>query len=1027
MQKLRYRITVNGNDVTDFISSCNTTARVGSVPTASITLTDPECWVSQKYGLDSNQPVTIHGSVDGTAPSILLFNGMTTASNPVTDSSGANSITLSCSGAGPIASAIVGPNQVAYRGVELREVFQGHTKLVEPDSPNVYWRQDERGNYPNGLLYQTGYALENHAGDIIEDAIDVPTPITFNGLTLYSAISRICEIYGLTFWFNDSDRTVHIARTPIYGDGSTNFPSSGVTFTYGVEINSEDISRDGGLEYDKVTVVGSSPSLFYTVGTGKKELPVNDPDLTSREAVIEKALRIYAIRSGETRSMRLPVIAYPHSLVGMSITVVDPRRSLSLYKNVVGQSHSITGDRWTTTLDLETTRRTTGKIVAEILDELKNSKEITTKALAYLKGEGGIRSDKAAYSNICGVAFCEEAGIHHNRLPDNGRGVLKHPTDIVVLDDGTNCVYGMLNPTEMMGRVQEVALLGNTLEDGELHEVEVDATSDPSSQDTFEITVGNSTNYYQKIATIPAMVDGEETYPIEITGATGDLGGNTVYGSIGGESARIVSYTRFHGPGTISVVDGKPYSTPPSILPNRIIPIDGLFEDEFVEGGTTEAIVPANRHTWNKKDGISKHHSFTDPNDEQKIVRPHIRYQSPVIMLPPPYNPWKFQGSTNYTYLEFNTTISEGGPNAISQILVALRHRVGYVKNDATNRFETLDAKSHLYVYRPHHKDWEFVRDLSDNQDNLYMYPFGGDGHKHPWVGDDGKMVFCITTVFHRFYDDLAVDRSTAIEIKYASLSFRASKSHMYMPEYDEVWEVAPVDADNLTFRLSYPPSKIVGVWNYWRTNEDGKIVPETRLSKLKNPNLIRMVGGYSNNNGTFRTRDDMYDLGRSIYPNARYFDRAKQWNMDGRSLNTFMSSEWERPLQVAREKGAMLFQYKVLKEPDNFGTLSPSVYEYPLSNFYLLPYSNMRGAYIMARCGNGIPTHSSEVKFTVECVKGRMVGTYRAGRDDRLKDGVEMDGLRELHFVGEIDPNNTGTDGTGWLSGSGTDRPYTG
>ena len=275
-----------------------------------------------------------------------------------------------------------------------------------------------------------------------------------------------------------------------------------------------------------MTVVGASPELFYSIGRGR-ELRVQDNEYGDITTVVRKAQQLYNVRCGETRSMKITVAPTPINLVGKSITVVDPRRldaegnpSLVLYKNVVAQTHSMSGDRWTTTLELESSRKTTGKILAEILEELERNKEISDYGRAYLTGDVATNANITANPNICAIGFGTSDASSNSDLV-SGK-LLKPITEVANIDVGHTHVFGKLTLNEMRGRLREIVLYGNNLDHNEAIKNRVwTLPTDPSTPATIshrwlDGTLLEVDGHFQ--ANFPHY-----RYPLKVEDASGDL------------------------------------------------------------------------------------------------------------------------------------------------------------------------------------------------------------------------------------------------------------------------------------------------------------------------------------------------------------------------------------------------------------------------------------------------------------------------------------------------------------------------
>lgn len=994
-QTLKYKVEVGGRDLTDYVASINTSARINSLPTATITLKDPDCWLSKTYDLDGRIPAKVWGSVDGTAPSTLIFNGVVNRSNPITSANGANSISLYCNGGGSLSASLVGPNQVVYEGVEVPQIFTG--------TDTAGWTA-VNGIYPNGLLYKTGYTLVNHAGDIIADEVDLPTAIVLNGLTLFSAMTRVCDIYGLVFWISDGEKKVHIARTPLYGDETTNFVATdpATVFTYGVDINAEDISREGSMEYDKVTVVGASDALFYTVGEGAKELRIVDTDLVSAGAVIAKALQTYGTWSGDTRSMRLTVPAHPADLVGRSVTIVDGRRSLSLYKNVVGQSHSISGDRWTTALELETTRKTEGKILAEILDELNNNKKERISGAAYLKGEGGINSAKSEYTNVCAVGFGTSADDGADHMM--GQTIMKTVSDVVVQPDGKQYFFSDVMPGEMGGNIKEIALFANAGKDPLFPDREIPGNLPAMRQ--YQLFNHEPTNpivtingaKYQYLRDISGTVGADvPTYPLDVVDANGNIdGGDFYYCSLRGDDARVVTY-------------GRRFNKASDVTSFSIPVLSDL--DKRNVSGDDEVLIE-----WNSKKGMGDISLSPCSKDAAKVISPFAAISTSPITDPEGKLGMNF---VTCTYLEFDTGVRYGAVKALTDLTLTLRAKARYTKaaGDVTDlSFTNVGYDLYAYYDSPN-IGWVKVRSslVCDTtwSDEL---PYPDEGYELPITGD-GKIVFCI--VQKSTYTDVASSDVFRFlhEIRYAGLAYGMYMGNAWAVDIRTMKEVVRFDKTTKSFHLSHAPyGDSLKMWPFYKEDDNGVLKPrrDPSFSQWPERDINYVIKSINGKDVAIYTYDEMSAMWKNKEPPIWY------------------EPKWERyyhliyPYYPNDPGGEVLMEYSYLNGVLD-STIPESTYRFPGSNYIITtgggedPY---RSGKLYVRCGAKGSVPKSMIVVNARCVCGPMVARFRVGQDDRIDQGIEMDGMKSVYFVAALDTKDVSGDGVGYIGGSGCEKP---
>lgn len=1024
MDTLRYQVLLNGRDITDFLASASISGAVNAIPTCSLTLNDPECWLSNKVEPDSGDIVEVKGSRDGTAPSTTLFYGVVSSSSYTTTANGADAISLSCKGGGAMSVAMVGPNQLVYKGVEVPAIFTGtNQRMVQYGDPPTYedigWTADPQGNYPNGLLYKTGYSLHNHAGDVIEGEVDLVSLTSFNGFTLYGAIKFVCDTYGLAFWFDDSARQLHIARTPLYGDSTTDFPSSGITFTVGVDVNSEDIMRDGALEYDKVTVVGASPELFYSIGEGARELKVQDNEYGDITTVVRKAQQLYKVRCGETRSMKITVVPTPINLVGKSITVVDPRRLdadgnpfLSLHKNVMAQTHSMSGDRWTTTLELESSRKTTGKILAEILEELERNKEISDYGRAYLTGDVATNANITDNPNICAIGFGTSDASSNSDLV-SGK-IIKPITEVANIDVGHTHVFGKLTLNEMRGRLREIVLYGNNLDHNMTTKRKTwTLPTDPSTPATISHADGSTGRYLKLMDIYSGPIFPHYRYPLKVEDASGDL---NLYGAgefslvncwVRGVDATITDYT--------STTSDNAYMHVPRAIkgtwPN--------YEWDFTPEWDTDR-APVTLYRWSNKKGISTYDDF-DGNKPSHIV--NCKFIKSVQNGRDIYR----IAFTQSVLLDFDTRIQEGAQWGIKSMCLMLKAKAPY---------DTLRA----YIYKPFSNEWGLFgegrnKDIFSIQYDTYdVYP---EEDLHPYFTNDGHLYVLLVnwvsvTVYDVNPDPEGKGRDMGITIQYAGLSFMVDRNNLYVPKYVDVWEIAKLDSD-MSFTLQCPPHRILGLYDDWvqgdwvdeKTNIIYHYKPR-KVGLLPNPNRIELLKGKTEYGGRLRTYDEMYEKLKPEFPSATQYPSGL-WNGAGMALQKELRRCYTDPINTAERRGGFLVHYTTMLEP-NKQTIPANLYSISPSSFHIKHTSgDLRTGEVWIKCNDNMPCFGAQIGMTLSCVGGEPVARLRTGRpapyDDRLDQGIEMDGMREAYVAVRLDTTKT-NGGQAYLSGSGVEKP---
>jgi hypothetical protein len=231
--RLAYRVLITHNGtVTDYAyrtSGATITINTSAIPILKVDMAHADQHFYKNAVLDPEDDIEIQASADGGYAFVTLFRGKVSDPTYTMASSGEESITIQAEGAAAFKwlqaspnQSVIGPTDISYLyNATTGNIFQG----AAVDRNGVSWSADEDGNYPNGLLYKSGYSLDPGSHwDYAGGFLDIPDKLRYNAKTIYELVKGICDIYGAMFWFDDINRRVIVRPTPVVGDKSYDFP-----------------------------------------------------------------------------------------------------------------------------------------------------------------------------------------------------------------------------------------------------------------------------------------------------------------------------------------------------------------------------------------------------------------------------------------------------------------------------------------------------------------------------------------------------------------------------------------------------------------------------------------------------------------------------------------------------------------------------------------------------------------------------------------------------------------------------------
>lgn len=365
---------------------------MNEVPTSNLNFRNDAGYFSTGTQLTSGAIIVVSASINGGNNYFRLFSGTVGETNAGLTPSGEETFRVACYGADRLRLSHVSPNQVLMGPCDIGAVFTGSST----DRMGLPWESDDKGNYPNGLLYAMGYTLSAFSvKNMWETVSDIPGSLKLSQKTIFDAMKDTADSYGLVFYFDDFLNTFNI----ISDSCLAYFPTSSLTLSKGNEINNLEVRKTILDNSDKLLLIGQSPDLFFMRGSGpypwswggggNKEIIENASNISDADLLIKLGIQKHKLYTSSTIQIEITSIPITESVLGKRITLIDPERGINQYGNVVGTQYNIYTDRLETTLDIESSKKNQGKILAEILKELENKqKQNTDSADVYLLCQG---------------------------------------------------------------------------------------------------------------------------------------------------------------------------------------------------------------------------------------------------------------------------------------------------------------------------------------------------------------------------------------------------------------------------------------------------------------------------------------------------------------------------------------------------------------------------------------------------------------------------------------------------------------
>lgn len=761
VDKLRYKILANGSDITSRFKGGYVSVGQGELPTANISLDNSNNYFTGSNILHPNLPFVVSASLDYGTSWVRLFSGSVANKTMDKDPYGERSVQITANGGNTLRLLYLSPNQDVISQCNIGQVFTGSAI----NRVGTTWAStDGRGNYPDGLLYKTGYSLSaDSIKDIFTGTVDIPNTLIFTQQSAWDAITSLAKTYGLMVFLDDRAGEVRCFKD----SALSTFPSSGLTLREGRDISAISYGDECIEQYDRITVIGKSNDIFFTIGSGTREKVIKDDTVTDRSLAIQKARQMWSIYSSPRKSVTLTCVPQTASLIGRYVSASVTSMPIGVCGNVVGIRHNLNADRWDTVITMESPTRTNAKILADIKKELSEQKKSqeTNKSIVMLTAERAPNSTYfAGYKNIIGIGYGSSGAVNTAELS----GVVRiKPIKSTVFDSTSNhlYIYGSFDTGDKPTLIKEIALY---------------ASNDPTGSTSF--TNGTFHRTYTRsgvpvVGQLIPMATFSSPYPTNVTAISSN-----------------------HGESEYSWYWQKP---------NKATIVNG--------------------YKWTSSVGADQYTSLSNPTDSiwEGTPPPGAGY----TMTSPSLNDKLFMSidDTGYkwdTYdiardttisvhfakmIEFDFGIASGAQNAVSYVSVCVQsemYRKIYIDPDYTYEYGTVSA----FRWNPSTNAWVSMSGMTNGAMCYFSSGAAGAMTNIPaWITNDGKVRIALYAHAQGGVVDPSFPTSgNRHTVDYAGCVMRATPR---LVDVTEKFGVAVYDAENGRLVLEDNPLRITGIY----------------------------------------------------------------------------------------------------------------------------------------------------------------------------------------------------------------------
>jgi hypothetical protein len=388
--------------------------------------------------------------------------------------SGVRKIALSVFSQPELRHSYVSPNQTAVGECEMGALFSGSYTAED----GTTWSPDAKGNYPNGLLYDTGLTYVGDS-DIFPGVADVPIQTSYGSQKKIQFINQVLGEYGMDYIINPTYGTFRIRNKPsIEAYPLPTSAANFVTMSLGENLSEYTDEIDLTDFGSCVTVVGQDETIFYRCGDGKKEIFSVDEDLLSYDSSMRKSYIHLSASLFPVQNIKIKTSPNVKSILGYSAFIDDTPIGL-ITRSVVGVRQVMNTDHWYSEFSFEKPAFEEGKTIAQIKEELDKTKEDEMRGISYLRAVSGYSDYKAnnwTMRNICAIGFGRGSDSSSRFYTSSGmidpliikdiNGVLGNSMTTRTF----NSAFATLQYSEANALIREMVLFGNAETENRPHE-----------------------------------------------------------------------------------------------------------------------------------------------------------------------------------------------------------------------------------------------------------------------------------------------------------------------------------------------------------------------------------------------------------------------------------------------------------------------------------------------------------------------------------------------------------------------------
>jgi hypothetical protein len=355
------------------------------------------------------------------------------------------------------------PNQICLGDCDIGQLFVGTATASDGTS----WSMDSRGNYPNGLLYDTNFSYSSRA-DFFPDVNDVPMRLGYNNEMKIDTIKNWLSDYGMSFILDCRNGLFYVKQNPYV----EKYPFSGIVLQVGDNINKLQKKIDLGGYKDAITVVSTQNGVFDIYGDGSKERLLTDNNLISYKGARVQSKRLFNSTREIPAQFGAVIPPTNQFLIGQSVIIreLDGDEETA---SVVGMNQKYDGNRWETDLVLDEPSYSVAKSIIDIQDALGKQSSGDLEGQAFIRVSSGaseFAQVNPTVGNICAVGFGLTSDTDSSGSVSTQSGI---ETPIIIKglsgyisdsDDDGNIfsAYSQLASDEGNGLIRQIVLLGNT-------------------------------------------------------------------------------------------------------------------------------------------------------------------------------------------------------------------------------------------------------------------------------------------------------------------------------------------------------------------------------------------------------------------------------------------------------------------------------------------------------------------------------------------------------------------------------------